>query len=100
MKRRHSQRAFTLIELLAVITIIGIIAAVVGPSLTHIRKGDAMTAATRQLLDDVSAARHMAISQRTDVYMVFVSTNFWGAFPPALWNARLTNLCDKQLTGY
>jgi prepilin-type N-terminal cleavage/methylation domain-containing protein len=92
--------AFTLVELLAVITIIAIIAAIVGPSLSNFRKGDAMIAATRQMLDDVAAARQMAISQRSTVYMVFVRDGFWTSIPPALWNARMTNLADKQLTGY
>jgi len=38
---------------------------------------DAMTAATRQMLDDVGRARQLAISQHTTVYMVFVPENFW-----------------------
>src|SRR5689334_13492974 len=75
---RHSLRdAFTLIELLTVIAIIGILAAIVSPTLIHLRKGDAMLAATRQMLDDCGRARQLAISQRTTVYMVFVPTNFW-----------------------
>jgi hypothetical protein len=61
---------------------------------------------TRQLLDDVARARQLAISQRTDVYMIFVPTNFWT--DPA-WNtnawplrARQTaeDLYGKQLVGY
>jgi prepilin-type N-terminal cleavage/methylation domain-containing protein len=96
-RRSQFHRAFTLVELLAVITIIVIIAAIVGPSLSHFRKGDAMIAATRQMLDDVAAARQLAISQRTDVYMIFVSSNFWGNLPRT---QALTNLLDKQLTGY
>jgi prepilin-type N-terminal cleavage/methylation domain-containing protein len=100
-RRPHSDRnAFTLIELLAVITIIAIIAMLVGPVLSHFRKGDAMLAATRQMLDDVAAARQLAISQRTTVYMVFVRDGFWNNIPIAQYSVRVTNLCDKQLTGY
>src|SRR5262245_17288902 len=92
--------AFTLVELLAVITIIAIIAAIVGPTLSNIRKAYAMIAATRPILDYVAAARQQAISQRTTVYMVFFSSNFWTTIPADQWNAPLTNLLDKQLTGY
>jgi len=99
MKAQRSRQAFTLIELLAVITIIGIISAVVGPALT--KKEDAMAAATRQVLDDVARARQLAISQRTTIYMVFVGDNFWNAMLPANQNTTaVSNLLDKQLTGY
>ena len=105
LQRRHS--AFTLIELLTVIAIIGIMAALVAPTLNNWRKGDAMAAATRQLLDAAARARQLAISQHTTVFMVFVPTNFWGgdsaAFSGSLTPAErvaATNLLDKQLTGY
>jgi prepilin-type N-terminal cleavage/methylation domain-containing protein len=99
--------AFTLIELLVVISIIGILAAIIAPTLTSFRKGDAMAAATSQLLGGVARARQLAISQRTDVYMVFLPTNFWMSMTDPNWAAltpsermAVTNLADKQLTGY
>jgi len=103
--------AFTLIELLVVIAIIGILAAIVGPSLGHFRKGDAMLAGTRQMLDGVARARQLAISQRTMVYMVFVPPGFWmdnsGKLNTAWFDSltppqrtAVTNLLDKQLTGF
>jgi prepilin-type N-terminal cleavage/methylation domain-containing protein len=91
-------RAYTLIELLMVITIMGIIAAIALPTLRGL-KPNAKVAATRDLLDAVGRARQLAISQRTTVYMVFLSTNFWTTLPPAqLANAQ--PLLDKQLIGY
>ena len=104
-------RAFTLVELLVVISILGILAYLTMPALKNWSKSDATLSASRQLLDGVARARQLAISQRTTVYMVFVPTNFWndasGNFnhswfdhlTPAVQTAA-TNLCDKQLTGF
>ena len=97
--------AFTLIELLMVIAIMGILAAIALPTLRGL-KPNAKAAATRQLLDAVGRARQLAISQRTSVYMVFVSTNFWTdpAYTYASWTsndqATANSLLDKQLLGY
>jgi len=95
------RRAFTLIEMLAVIFILGVLAALLVPALKNIGHADAMTAATRQMLDDVGRARQLAISQHTTVYMVFVPENFWNGLNAAQQAMpATTNLCDKQLTGY
>lgn len=105
------QRAFTLVEMLVVIAIIGIVAAISVPALKNFQKGDAEAAATRQLLDDIARARQFAISQRSTVYLVFVPRNFWDnngytANQPA-YNAlsdqdksNAVVLLDKQLIGY
>jgi prepilin-type N-terminal cleavage/methylation domain-containing protein len=99
--------AFTLVELLVVISILGILAYLAMPALRSFGKSDASLSASRQLLDDVGRARQLAISQRTTVYMVFVPTNFWGGDPDAFLSGlspaartAATNLCDNQLTGY
>jgi prepilin-type N-terminal cleavage/methylation domain-containing protein len=103
--------AFTLIEMLVVISILGILAALTVPVLKNFARSDATLGASRQLLDGVARARQLAVSQRTTVYMIFMPTNFWwgtyGTLPNAWWNSltaeqktAVTNLCDKQLTGY
>jgi prepilin-type N-terminal cleavage/methylation domain-containing protein len=111
VKTLSRQSAFTLIELLIVIAILGILAGLAVPALKNIGKSNANVSAARQLLDDVARARQLAMSQRTTVYMVFVPTNFWnaasGTFPNPWFNslapgaqAVATNLCDNQLSGY
>jgi len=107
MHFRRSTQAFTLIELLAVIGIMALIAALVGPTLTHFRQSDATLSATRQMLDAVARARQLAISEHTTVYMVFVPTNFWEPNPNAFvaqmtpsQRAATTNVMGMQLTGY
>jgi prepilin-type N-terminal cleavage/methylation domain-containing protein len=104
--------AFTLIELLTVIAIIGILAALTVPVLKNFGKSDVTVSASRQLLDDVGRARQLAMSQRTTVYMVFVPTNFWinqgngknlfssGALGDSNNTNVLFSLLGMQLTGY
>jgi prepilin-type N-terminal cleavage/methylation domain-containing protein len=108
------RRAFTLVEMLVVMAILGIIAGLAMPALKNFGRTDAMTAATAQMVADVARARQLAISQRTTVYMVFLPANFWkNPFynTPAWYNywwsnlspaqrTTVTNLCDRQLTGY
>jgi len=109
----HFRRAFTLIELLTVIAIIGVLAALLAPVLKNFSKPDVTVAATRQMLDDVARARQLAISQRTTVFMVFVPTNFWTdplkKSGPNQWNAlptaiqtctTVTQLYSAQWNGY
>jgi prepilin-type N-terminal cleavage/methylation domain-containing protein len=105
------RRGFTLIEMLVVLSIMAIIAALAVPALKNFGHADAMTAADQQMLNDVARARQLAISQHTTVYMVFVPANFWygyyGTFPNAWWNSltsaqsnAVANLCGNQLAGY
>jgi prepilin-type N-terminal cleavage/methylation domain-containing protein len=113
LRASHSRRppAFTLVEMLVVISILGILAALSVPAIKNIGKSDANASASRQLLDGVGRARQLAVANRTTVFMVFVPTNFWntasGTFNTAWLNSltpaqqtAATNLCDKQLTGY
>ncbi len=82
----------------------GIVAAIALPSLRGL-KPNSSAAATRQLLDGVTRARQLAISQRSTVYMVFVPPSYW-TDPNYGMNYTLTDqtnaqsLLDKQMLAY
>jgi prepilin-type N-terminal cleavage/methylation domain-containing protein len=71
-RRTGPLSAFSLLELMVVIAIIGLLAAIGLPAIRGMTKSNAMIAANRQLLDDISFARRRAISDHTTVYMIFV----------------------------
>jgi prepilin-type N-terminal cleavage/methylation domain-containing protein len=87
--RQRACLAFTLLELLIVITIIGILAAISLPALKGFGESNIIGSANRHLLDDVALARQLAISTRSTVYMVFV--------PPGANTFVATNPKDQKL---
>jgi prepilin-type N-terminal cleavage/methylation domain-containing protein len=101
----RSRRAFTLLELMLVIGIIALMASMALPHLAGFTKGSAMTAATRQLLDDVAYARQRALVNRSLVCMVFLPPNFWTndqnqKGPTTFSNGLMTSLVGHQYAAY
>ena len=98
-------RAFTILELMLVIGIIGLMAALALPHLSGFTKGNTMTAATRQLLDDVALARQRAMVNRSEVCMVFLPPNFWtndqlGGSQNSFSNNQITTSSRHQYAAY
>jgi prepilin-type N-terminal cleavage/methylation domain-containing protein len=98
-------RAFTLLELMMVIAIIGFIAALALPHVGGIGQANSMTTATRQLLDDVALARQRAMVNRSTVYMVFLPPMFWtnnlyANATTLIYGPQVSNLVTHQYSAY
>jgi prepilin-type N-terminal cleavage/methylation domain-containing protein len=101
-KFRRSLRAFTLLELMMVVAIIGFIAVLTLPHVRGYGQANSMAAATRQLLDDVALARQRAMVNRSAVFMVFVPPMFWtnAAYQNVASNKQELNLVTHQYAAY
>lgn len=107
-KNSGARTAFTLIEMLVVIAIIGILLALGIPMLKGMNKSNSMAAADRQMLDDINYARQRAIADHTSVYIVFMPPlipPYDTAFPiypnaNAQVSKTTSNLYGGQLTTY
>ncbi len=105
-------QAFTLLEMLIVIAIIGLLAASSVPAIRALTQTNTIAAGHRQILDDLALARHLAMSGRRVVYLVLVPPTMADQFrrvsASTLLTAKerdlamrqLTNLVSSQYTGY
>ena len=96
--------AFTLIELMVVISIIALLAAAGVPAIRGMTKSNALIASNRQFQQDLAYARQVAIAEHTSVFVVFVPPGLATYTPPpTVDNAtltQLTNLLGGQYTTY
>src|SRR5688572_22600434 len=84
-------RAFTLAEMLVVLAIIALLAALALPAIRGNTEAVAIRAAAYQLVEDFSFARQKAISQRSTVAVVFLNDSL---FDPA--QVTLTGLSKDE----
>jgi type IV fimbrial biogenesis protein FimT len=95
-------RAFTLVELIVTLTIIGILAAIAVPGMSRFMQSNRLTATTNDLIGDINLARTEAVKRNTPVGLCAVSgadcgtstnwgTSGWRLFVDAnsnsAWNA-------------
>jgi prepilin-type N-terminal cleavage/methylation domain-containing protein len=100
VRRLQGRAAFSLIELLVVISVIGILAAIGLPALKGMGATTDISAATRQLLDDLSYARIKAINERTTVYIVFVSDSILNQAWSQAERREIARYAKLQYTSY
>ena len=94
--------AFTLLELMLVIAIVGFIAALTLPHVAGFGQANSMVTATRQIMDDVALARQRAMVNRSTVYMVFLPPMFWNDpyYTASMSSQQISNLVMHQYSAY
>jgi prepilin-type N-terminal cleavage/methylation domain-containing protein len=100
LRDRQNETAFSLIELLVVMAIIGVLAAIGLPALRGLGGSNDIAAANRQLLDDLSYARFKAINERTTVYVVFMSHDIFTPKYKNVQDIEIAKLANLQYTSY
>src|SRR5579871_3205300 len=88
--------AFTLIEMLIVIGLIGVLAALTMPTIRSLSRGDVITIGLRQLTDDLNYARLRAINGRSPVYVVFFPNQSYSPTPLTAMQANITNFISTN----
>ena len=93
--RGHATAGFSAVELLVVLFIIGILAAISGPSMMTFFSGMKIRTAAQRLQSHLRLCRQMAVSKRIDVVMLVQRTN--GTTTPyyQAWEERSSTLVGR-----
>jgi type II secretory pathway pseudopilin PulG len=94
-------------ELLIVLAIMGLLAAIALPAMKGLQKSNSIANATQQLISDLALARQTAIREQTTVHVIFVPPDIATLLPnaangPAGFRDRntWTNLLTHPFSGY
>jgi type IV fimbrial biogenesis protein FimT len=97
MQSPRSQRGLTIIELMVVVGVVAVLAALAAPSLRDLMARQRVAAINAELMTDLQFARSEAVARNRDVYVTFRIDNLAGQPPMTCYTVHTRNLyatCD------
>lgn len=97
MRSPRHHRGLTIIELMVVVGVVGVLAALAAPSLRDFMARQRVAAINAELVTDLQFARSEAIARNRDVYVTFRTDNLAGQPPMTCYTVHTRNLlatCD------